>query len=327
MGDFLVSVVVPIYNVEACLNKCIDSLVNQSLSQIEIILVDDGSKDQSAEICKLYAEKYDNIRFYSKSNGGVSSARNYGVERAKSEWIIFVDSDDYVEPRYVEDIWRVKSDTGADMVVGAVEREYSEKVKEKINIFEPYCVSNIEAINKVYGEGEVGWEPYHKLIRRECLLKHPFPDGYYEDTAIMYRLLWCCKKIAICDFRYNYHYMYREGSILGSVLSDKHYRTFEVCDEFWLFNRKYLSGDVRLDMLYKKSTIVQILTLQKMSYKQYRYIYNKYKKIFRKNSGIILKDRNISRVTKFFYLELCLIPEIFYVQQLARKVIRKSCGV
>lgn len=104
MKNQLISVIVPVYNVEKYLRQCIDSILSQTYTNFELILVDDGSKDQSGEICNEYAEKDSRIRLFHKENGGVSSARNLGLDNAHGEYICFVDSDDWVDNTYIEDM-------------------------------------------------------------------------------------------------------------------------------------------------------------------------------------------------------------------------------
>ena len=100
--DPLVSVVVPVYNVEKYLDRCVQSLLTQTYPNYEIVLVDDGSPDNCPAMCDAYAKKYENVAVLHKKNGGISDARNYGVQRAKGDWIVFVDSDDYVAENYIE---------------------------------------------------------------------------------------------------------------------------------------------------------------------------------------------------------------------------------
>lgn len=100
----LISVIVPVYNVERYLNQCIDSILAQTYKDFELILVDDGSKDKSGEICDEYVKKDSRIRVFHKKNGGVSSARNYGIDNAQGTYICFVDSDDWVDETYLEDM-------------------------------------------------------------------------------------------------------------------------------------------------------------------------------------------------------------------------------
>ena len=111
----LVSVIVPVFMVERYLDRCIQSIVNQTYSNLEIILIDDGSMDQCPQICDKWVEKDSRIIVIHKDNGGVSRARNTGMEKAKGSYIVFVDSDDYLEPLYIEYLYRALCDTGADI--------------------------------------------------------------------------------------------------------------------------------------------------------------------------------------------------------------------
>ena len=105
-----ISIVVPLYNVENYLSRCIDSILCQKCSDFELLLVDDGSQDRSGQICDEYALKDNRIRVYHKKNGGVSSARNLGLEKANGEWICFVDADDYVKPDFLSSIQQYLED-------------------------------------------------------------------------------------------------------------------------------------------------------------------------------------------------------------------------
>ena len=111
-----VSIIVPVYNVEKYLKRCIDSLINQTLKDIEIIVVDDGSTDNSGQIIKKYQEKNSNIKYYKKENGGLSDARNYGMKYAQSEYIAFLDSDDFVDKTMYEKMYNKAIEDNADYV-------------------------------------------------------------------------------------------------------------------------------------------------------------------------------------------------------------------
>ena len=112
-----ISIIVPVYNVEQFLRHCIDSILNQSFADFELLLIDDGSKDASGEICDKYAVKDSRIRVFHKENGGVSSARNLGLENAKGEWVTFVDADDSLKERFLNDLF-VNTDVDIDLVIG-----------------------------------------------------------------------------------------------------------------------------------------------------------------------------------------------------------------
>ena len=132
-----ISIIVPVYNVEKYIERCLKSLVNQTLQDIEIIIVNDGSQDKSEEIIEKYVkENHNKIKYYEKSNGGLSSARNYGIEYATGEYIAFLDSDDYVETNMYEEMYNLAKKENADMVECDYiwEWEFGKKILLKINI-------------------------------------------------------------------------------------------------------------------------------------------------------------------------------------------------
>ena len=115
MSDSLISVIVPVYNSEQTLHRCIDSILGQTYRNFELLLINDGSKDRSGEICDEYARKDNRVKVFHKENGGVSSARNVGLDNARGEWITFCDSDDHVSKEWLSNM--LDNDTGCDLVV------------------------------------------------------------------------------------------------------------------------------------------------------------------------------------------------------------------
>ena len=129
----LVSIIVPVYNVEKYIDKCLNSLVNQTLKNIEIIVVNDGTKDNSQKIIDKYTKKYSFIRSYIKENGGLSSARNYGLKHAKGEYIAFVDSDDFVDKNMFEQMYLYAKNNKYDIVVCDTINVYNDKQSYRIS--------------------------------------------------------------------------------------------------------------------------------------------------------------------------------------------------
>ena len=108
-----ISIIIPIYNVESYLRKCLDSIIEQSFPYFELLLINDGSTDASTQICQEYVEKDDRIRYFEKENGGVSSARNFGIKHSRGEYITFIDSDDWIEPNYLEILYKTIKERGS----------------------------------------------------------------------------------------------------------------------------------------------------------------------------------------------------------------------
>ena len=202
-----VSVVVPVYNVEEYLEKCLTTLVNQTLKDIEIIVVNDGSPDNSQKIIDKYAKKYDNIHAYKKENGGLSDARNYGIKKATGEYIAFVDSDDYIELDMYEKMYNKAKSGNFDMVVCDLNYVYPDKlVRAYSNI--PTDTTNIKkAMLNIYPSA------WNKIFKRKLLNNLEFKKGiWFEDVEFIYRLLPHIKTIGVVHEPF-YGYLQREGSI------------------------------------------------------------------------------------------------------------------
>ncbi len=215
-----VSVIVPFYNVEGYIEKCLETLVNQTLQDIEIILVNDGSKDRSVNIVKKFQSSYpEKIVYLEKENGGLSDARNYAIPHAKGEYIAFLDSDDYVEKDMYQKMYELAVKENSDMVECDFYWEYPNKTRKDVG--EIYHGSN-EMIEKIR---VVAW---NKLIKKEILedTKIQFPKGYrYEDVEFTYKLIPHIERVSFLK-EACIHYVQREGSISNS----QNERTKEIFD-------------------------------------------------------------------------------------------------
>lgn len=310
-----ICVIVPVYKVEAYLKKCVDSLLNQTYPNLNIILVDDGSPDSCPMMCDEYAERNKNVTALHKENGGLSSARNYGVMHTDAELIAFVDSDDFVERTYIDDLYELMNRFKADLVITKVVREPENSAVIKRNDkFPSYCTNRESALLDIYGGGKVGWQAYGKLYQRDTLLKYPFPDGYYEDCAVMYKIIHSVDKIAIGDFEGNYHYIDRQGSILRSELKKDHLRIFSICKKVKLFiEENYPQLDIVPILVYKRC-LTQLLHLQSMPKSTYAELYYKYQPMFKKNLKKILHDNRVSKKNKIHMVMLCMPVWVYQLQ-------------
>lgn len=204
-----VSIIVPVYNVEKYIERCLDSLVNQTLKDIEIIIVNDGSTDGSKEIIQKYLNKYKNIVYLEKENGGLSSARNYGIPYAKGEYIGFVDSDDYVEITMYEKMYNKAIEEKSDMVECDFIWKYPNKKREDIGkIYSDKKEAIVEA-------RVVAW---NKIIKKDIIekTKITFPEGLrYEDIEFFYKIVPYLNKISFVKETL-VHYVQRESSIANT---------------------------------------------------------------------------------------------------------------
>lgn len=204
-----VSVIVPVYNVEKYIEKCLDSLLNQTLEDIEFIIVNDGSTDSSKEIINSYMEKSDKFKYYEKKNGGLSDARNYGLQFATGDYIAFLDSDDYVDYTIYEKMYKKAIEEEADYVECDFYWTYQDGDKVKLKEDIGYRYNNKKDMF-VYAR-VVAW---NKLFKKE-VIKEKFPKGLnYEDVEFFYKNLPNIKKFAFVEEGLIY-YIQRDSSIIN----------------------------------------------------------------------------------------------------------------
>lgn len=206
-----VSIIVPVYNVEHYLEKCLNSLVNQSLSEIEILVVNDGSKDNSQQIIDAFHQKYpEKIIPLIKENGGLSDARNFGLDRANGDFIGFVDSDDYVNETMFEEMYHLAKKHNAEMVICNLQ-----KVDEHGNITQkltqiPNMPEKIDLKNNLSIFSDLSYFACNKLFHRKLFQNKRFKKGvHFEDIQLVPQLLLECKTLAQTQ---NFHYQYLERS-------------------------------------------------------------------------------------------------------------------
>lgn len=221
----MISIIVPVYNVKEYLSECVDSIKNQSLKDIEIVLVDDGSTDGSSELCDAYAKTDQRIQVIHQKNGGSTRARNAGLLASHGEYIGFVDSDDWIEPGMYEELLQQSTQHGADIVVCARycnhhKSEYKESIGISEGIYEKDDPEKRLIKNLIYSEKDgskgVSQHLYDKLFKKELLCRYQFLVDerikYGEDDVCVYSCLIHAEKVVMLDKAF-YHYRQREGSL------------------------------------------------------------------------------------------------------------------
>ena len=224
-----ISVVIPVYNVEDYLHYAIDSLVNQTHKNFEVLLINDGSTDNSGKLCDKYAQEYDWIRVFHKENGGLSDARNYGVLKATNEWIFFLDPDDYIEPFTFELLTLIRAKYQADLISTKVQttNEYEKYFAEQFNLESSQRVTKEEALELMLEDKVATVSACAKLYKKQILEMRPFPVGkIYEDFFVVAEHLRLAEQIVISPV-VTYHYYRRPGSIVQSQFTDKRFDFFE----------------------------------------------------------------------------------------------------
>lgn len=214
----LISIIVPIYKVEKYVEKCIETIINQTYKNLEIILVDDGSPDNCPQICDEYAKKDSRIIVIHQKNGGLSNARNSGLNIAKGEFIGFVDGDDYIANDMYETLYNAIIDNDAQMSICNfyIVNEKEEKMQNEIqtNIKEDVKVFNHqEAMKEMLIDKNIRGYVWTKLFKRECFELLRFPEGRnYEDIAVSIKCFEKTEKIVYIN-KQKYYYVQRENSI------------------------------------------------------------------------------------------------------------------
>ena len=213
----LISVIVPIYNVEEYLSKCVDSIINQTYKNLEIILIDDGSTDKSSIICDNYQLTDSRVVVVHKENGGLSSARNYGIEISNGDLIGFVDSDDYLEPTFYEELRKNMQYYNSDISVCNYFIDKNNIKKVELKDVEDFCISKktkFEYLENIYRVMTIfAW---NKLYKRSIFKSIRFPEGInFEDAYIICEVLDNAEKVSYIT-KALYNYTYREKSISHS---------------------------------------------------------------------------------------------------------------
>ncbi|OTP26705.1 glycosyltransferase family 2 protein [Enterococcus mundtii] len=225
-----ISIIVPVYNVEKYLRNCVDSILNQTFKNFELILVDDGSLDDSGKICDEYVKKDKRVRVLHKENGGLSSARNAGIEYAHGRYLGFIDSDDYIEPDMYELLYNNMVHEDADLSICGIYDVYEGKEPiKKTRIKE--IVPSDEALLLILQGNIISVHAVNKLYKKELFNNLRYPVGkYHEDSFIIVDLLDNCKKVAI-DSTQKYYYVHRLGSINTETFSDKQFDFIEAWEQ------------------------------------------------------------------------------------------------
>ena len=246
MSSPLVSIIVPVYNVEKYLSDCLDSLVNQTYQNTEIVCIDDGSTDSSPDILKSYKDRYRQIKVITTGNRGQAAARNLGLEKASGDFIMFVDSDDWINLDTINATLKVEffNDVNVDFICFGLQRVYPDiSVPHKV-----YSTESILTVNKSFGL-KLSPEPVAKLYRSSFLRENKimFPEGlWYEDMTFYWHCFSCANQVGTMKEVF-YNYRQRNDSTMGMSLQKKpgmaihHLYNLEVIYKIWSENNYLVS--------------------------------------------------------------------------------------
>ena len=226
----IISVIVPVYNAELYIQRCVDSILSQSITDFEVLLIDDGSVDASSDICDNYAVLDSRIRVYHKDNGGVSSARNVGLDNAQGEWVIFLDSDDWIDEHMLEDMFTKGISECADLVYGDMKVFYKDHI-DVLHIAK-YANDKEQTLNNFIKSSfsTVVGMLSRKSIYDENNIRFPVGIGYCEDFYVAVRLMFHSKVISYISTPF-YCYNRQNEASASFNFSSKHYRNVQ-----WVFS-------------------------------------------------------------------------------------------
>lgn len=294
----LISVIVPIYKVEKYLDKCVESIVSQTYKNLEIILVDDGSPDNCPKMCDDWEKKDKRIKVIHKKNGGLSDARNKGIDLAKGDYLTFVDSDDYVEKDYTAFLYKNLVNNNADISMGKQFVRYSNKTLNtgSGNI---YIVNPHDCFDKLlYGE-DFDVSAWAKLYKKELFENVRYPKGkIFEDSATTYKLI-DKSNIIVLNSKPIYNYIIRDDSITTNNFNEKKMElitaTKEMCE---YIEKKYpdLENGCERRVMYSYLSTLSQLAKTKQVNKVYKKRIMSYIKQNRKK---VLSDRRISKRDRY----------------------------
>lgn len=297
--DILISVIVPVYNVEDYVGRCVDSILNQTHKNLEVILVNDGSKDRSGKICDEYAAKDDRVRVVHKENGGLSSARNTGIEMAAGEYITFVDSDDWIEADAYEHLLKLMKKYQVKLVCGGNYNVDSKTGKKTPAL----CPEREEVISAEEFVGRMFlWQGFDssacdKLYHRSLLKTFRYPEGKVcEDVAITYKIVLGTDRAALSD-RPFYNYFHRPDSITISTakeITDKTFHFSRHTEGIYSYIREHHPAIEPQARFLRVRSLYHILLLLEQTdgdvRSKFSDEYHHARKELRKHAGFILKS-------------------------------------
>lgn len=312
----MISVIVPVYNVENYLRTALDSLVAQTFKDFEVILINDGSTDLSGKICEEYASLYPNFFVYHKENGGQSEARNYGLKKAKGEFITFLDSDDYFEPNALEVFMQIQQKYDVD-IVSTMENEVYKvelnkedsniQISEKnIRIFD-----NRTFLEKALYNDEITVSNGGKLLKKN-VLNITYPNGkIYEDLYVFSEIALNSTKIAHTDIKL-YNYLIREGSTVHSSFKKNQYDFFEAIDhnENIIFDR--IPDDIEIKKALIAKRVIGSFILSNQAIKSSKEDLKEIQKKIRPYYLNLILNRKVSVPRKVQASLFLLSPKVYY---------------
>lgn len=311
MKNDLISVIIPIFNVEQYLKRCIDSVINQTYKNIEIILVDDESPDNCPKICDEYQKNDSRIKVIHKTNGGLSDARNAGLEIATGEYVTFIDSDDYIDCDYIEFLYNLINKYDVKMSICSYKAIYDNGTVLTQENNKEYKISAHDTLEKMLYHEDFNVATWAKLYKKELFNNVRFPKGkIFEDALTTYKLVDQCDNVAI-GLTSKYNYMIRSNSILTGKFNIKKLTLVDAYEEMGNYIiKKYPdleSAIIRSRVYANISTLRQIINIKpRMKVEEKKLI-----KFIRENKKIVLSNERVQKRDKIAIMLISINRTLF----------------
>lgn len=309
-----ISIIVPIYNVEKYINKCIDSILAQTFKEFELILVDDGSTDKSGFISDGYVKKDSRVKVIHKQNGGLSSARNKGIENSCGEYLAFIDSDDYIHPKMFEILYTNTILYDSDISMCDYKMVYENKYE--IDIIKDYKVkeyTKLEALNDLQGKYGIRFVvAWNKLYRKKLFNILRYEEGRInEDEFIIHNLLYDSDKVIYINAKL-YYYLQRENSITKSKFNPQRLDLLDAYIERIYFYKSINERELvhKVEFTYSSAFFIFYYKLKNEVDKPKKYL-KKIKKVYISKLKAILRNPYYSKKEKILILTFCINPYIY----------------
>ena len=328
----LISVIIPIYNVEHYLEKSVESVINQSYENLEIILVDDGSTDDSGKLCDKIAKKDERIKVIQKKNGGISDARNVGIEKANGKYLGFIDSDDYIDEFFYETLYAILKKYNSDISMCNYKKVYTDSEENNTESeHKEQVFDSKQALRELLLFGKIENYVWNKLYKKDVFTKVRYPVGKkMEDLGTTYLTIKNSKTVVVTDY-IGYFYRQRKGSIMSNSNSNlirdtrdmvnKRYNDLILTDKD-LINELTINRLTFIKYYYEdigKLKDKKILSEFNGEYKFYKEHYKTYKKEIKKTTASKIKKIDFS----ILYYSNKLLVYMYALKKQIKKLIRR----
>lgn len=314
----MISVIVPVYKVENYIDKCIQSILAQTYTDFELILVNDGSPDNCPKICDNYALKDERIRVLHKKNGGLSDARNEGTKLANGEFVTYIDSDDYVSERYLETLVYLLNKYDADIAVTGINVFDEADVPKISSTNNVYVYSGTEALNKMLYQDTLDTSACAILLPIEVAKRYPFPyKKFHEDEFTTYKYYSNVNKVVVTTEEL-YFYLQRKGSIMH-VFGQASLDELDAADNLLFYCKINYPNLIKAAESKKFSDYCQVLLSNENLKKDHLDIYNRITSYLNDKKFQLLLDRNCRKKNRIAAMLLLFgVPVLNFVNKIKR---------